>query len=1118
MISASNSIKDLLQSSSNISTSGGAYLEYNLNTMVDKITATSSGLDHASSLSNAFKKLFPIDTIYKPWRPVSPGIKYYIYTSETAPGVQTDTPPNSYSSFRDIELKSPRLYYPGADTTYKYWIGPKNKDINLSLEYFDNQTVPVAKIIPSNKVIARFEINHDTPTSWTIKATKSDSTQITLGTGTSLNSNGEAIVYYNGTTWSTTEPTTYTTTQSFKKISLSAVNSNTGKLLAVIELSPRWVIDISNDIESFDISKQTSLDQNSMLPVGTLTANLLNININKFNQNTLLIKEYNRDSAIDSSKVYLHKNMIIKPYINIKNGNVDNKISQGIFYASSWQFNEFGTASVSALDSAKILQETLCPLLLVQDAPVTSSIKRLLDAIGFSNYKINVKTTPEVIAGELYAAAIQDSSIPTIKYFWTYEDKTVWETIQELCRDIQMNASVDENNILNFYSRDYIYDSTRTADWDFTSEAITLNNKNILPNIISLNKTEDPSANSVKILWQSPATSDYDGSSSPIWQSDTSYLGAGSLAKELVETDTTYFNLNNNTIDQKSNISSFYGFNGYALINGEIIEYDGIEYQYVPKTSSNNQAVTVLIKSLTDIYKYKILSKPGYANTNDPSTSFFKPTGRYKILPISASRPTGGRGALGTKPKTHTAKSTDISKYKVNLKSSLDSAYIGNPNQFYNAPTNWSEASVSKSFISVSNFDKDKTTFTIGLKEISSIDTSSKYYAFGTRMFFDNNFQDSSEQVGGFSFFTSANGAYGYYVLLTTTGLAKTSKDIRIIKKRANGTVVVLKDTQTNSANTLAGVYSAETYNIDTLVKTTTDKNTITVFINGFKIQAEDIVAESNSISFPPLSPTKNIGILCGQGIAYYDYVYGTAIESGDSPTLDGRATYKSLIAKSSYSYNGVYSDDTISLLYGDLIYSPGETAESRNGSLLEFGSTAREIRKVKFKYSSDGPAIPIRVSIGGNKQVTVLDSKMQPFGAEVYVLNNTSTFVPLHDNQYSTFSVIGNEINKSGQIEYSTDDATEMATKEPLIFQSSWIQTEGDAKSLAQWIKESVLNKNKVVSLDVFGNPLITPGDIVTINYPLQELTTAAGKYIVVDVQLVFSEGVTTRITCRAI
>ena len=193
MISASDSIKDLLKSTVNISASAGAIIEYNLNTMVDKITASSSGLDHVSSLSNAFKKLFPIDTIYKPWRPVAPGIKYYIYTTETSPGVQTDTPPNSYSSFRDMEAGSPRLYYPGADTTYKYWVGPKNKNVSLSLEYFDNQSIPVAKLVPCNKVIARFETSHDVPTSWTIKGTKSDSTVITLGTGTSL-ANGEAVV------------------------------------------------------------------------------------------------------------------------------------------------------------------------------------------------------------------------------------------------------------------------------------------------------------------------------------------------------------------------------------------------------------------------------------------------------------------------------------------------------------------------------------------------------------------------------------------------------------------------------------------------------------------------------------------------------------------------------------------------------------------------------------------------------------------------------------------------------------------------------------------------------------------------------------------------------------
>lgn len=1098
MISASTAVQDILKGDGTVETSAGAILEYNLNSMVENIKATSNGTDHA--LSNAFKKLFPIDTIYKPFRPVSPGIKYYIYTNEVSPGVQTDTPPNSYSPFTKIELGTPRLYYPGPDTVYKYWVGPKNTNIDIKLEYFTTSEYTTAKLIPTNKIIARFETNHDTPTSWTITGTKSDGTTVS-GSGTTLNSNGEAIIYYNGTSWSTTEPSTYNGTQDLKQIKLTAVNSNTGKFIGVLELSPRWVIDISNDIQSFDISKQTSLDQNSILPVGTLTANTLNVNLVRYDQSNLTLKEYSQSDLIDNTKVYLFKNTIIKPYINIKDGETDNKINQGTFYIHSWDLYEFGTSSLIALDAAKILQESLCPLLLVEDAPVTSSIKRLLDSIGFSNYQFYLKKDQ--------SGNLTDTSIPTIKYFWTSEDKTVWETIQELCRDIQMNASVDENNILNFYSRDYIYDTSRSVNWNFTSEEKTIDSKTVLPNIVSLTKKENSSANSVKVLWQAPANSMYDGSSSPLWTSDESYLGAGSLSQTLSSSDTTYFSLTNNTIDQKSIMSAFFGFNGYALVNGEIIEYDGIEYQYVPKTSSTNKAISVLIKSQSDIWKYKNLSKPGYYDLNDPLTAYFKPTGRYKIKT---------RGALGTTAKTHTVKSTDISRYTIGLRSTLDSEYKGDSSSYYKAPTGWTESSVSKSFLSMTNLDKDKTTFSVGVKEIPSISTSAQYFAFGTRMFFDDNFKESSEQVGGLSVFTGNLGTTGYYIVVSTTGLAKMGKDIRILKKRSDGKVYALKDSQTNSVNTFAGIYAAETYNIDVLIKTTSVKNIITVFINGFKIQAEDNQTESNDVTWPPVSPTKNVGLLCGQGIAYFDYIYGVNLESGTPPPLDGRPTYASLIAKSSYSYNGVYSDDTVSMLYGDIIYKQGETVESRNGSLIEFGTTAREIRNTKTKYDVDGPSVPIRVSTGGNKYATVLDKKMQPFNSEMYVLNNTSTFIPLHDNEYSTYSIIGNEITKSGQIEYSTDTATDAASKEQVIFQSNWIQSESDAKSLADWIKTTTLNKNRSVNLEIFGNPLISPGDIITINYPFQGLSTDDGKYIVVDVQLGYSEGVNTTITCRAI
>jgi hypothetical protein len=88
-----------------------------------------------------------------------------------------------------------------------------------------------------------------------------------------------------------------------------------------------------------------------------------------------------------------------------------------------------------------------------------------------------------------------------------------------------------------------------------------------------------------------------------------------------------------------------YNYQGYVLIDSEIIEYDAIQYQYTPHNS--NTAVPVWIESASDVNKYQFLSKPGYADINKPNeTAYFRPTGRYRVKT---------RGAFGTTPARHTA-------------------------------------------------------------------------------------------------------------------------------------------------------------------------------------------------------------------------------------------------------------------------------------------------------------------------------------------------------------------------------------------------------------------------------------------------------------------------------
>lgn len=1093
MITVSDATKDLLKKGYSISTSAGAVMEYNLNSMVEYVKPTTIPENIVHAYSNAFKKLFPIDTIYKPFRPLAPGIKYLINTTNN-----TDTPVNSFEPPRDISLGTkPRLYYPGPDMVYKYWLAPKNTNINLSLEYFSDEAKTIAKLVPANKIIARFETSHDTPTSWTISGVKQDNTTITAS-GTFINSSGEATIYYNGTTWlamtSDTQTPTYTTTQYLKKISLTAVNSNTGKLIGVIEFSPRWVLPIDSDIVSFMINKETSADDGSIVPVGIITANYLSMSLMKPHTTSRSIVEYNVKNPIDNTKIYLFKNTIIKPHVNIGDGTSSQKTVQGTFYVNSWSISEFGDASVEATDAAKILQDTLCPQLLVQDSPITAIIKRVLDSIGFSNYKINVKRTNDVI---------DDDSIPSLSYWWSDGDKTVWDVLQELCRDIQMNAFVDENNVLNFYSRNLIYDKSATPSWTFTSEEIkTGQTVTYAPNIIKLSSREIFSANQVRVRYASAFVAANSTSSSPLWTSEDSFLGAGSLATDIND-DSTIFQLNPNTISSARPDKVLDAFSGYVMINGEIIEYDGLWYQYVPAASS--VPIPVLIKSQSDIWKYEALKKPGYKN--------FYPTGEYNIKK---------RGALSTSKATHKktlgdyvngAGETDsdkFNKYNITL-ATPDVAKLVPGVGSVTSPARTSGSTSSKSFLMVSNLDKDKKTFDIVVKPFNSIDTSVSYMSCGTRMFFDS--QDvSPEQVGGIGFCLDSTGKNGYYILIRTTAFAGLQKDIMIVKV-LNNKLTVLKDSQQTSTKTMSGIYAGSSYSVDVLVKKEsvsggTFKNTITAFINGYKITAVDSGSDSVNDYIPPTSITKNIGLHCGQGIAYFELVYAKSI---DEPT------YKTKNSSKAYEYNGLYADDTLSMLYGDLIYNNGKDVADQSGSLYEFGTIGREIRKVKESYQ-DRPAVPIQVRTANNKFVTVLDQRLQPFSAEAYLLNNTSTSVVLHDNNYTSLYILGNKIQRSGAIDYDTDQSTDSENKESVVFDSSWIQSEEDAKALAEWIKSNSLNKGKFIDMTVFGNPILSAGDIVTINYPILGMTETSDKYIITRCSLEYSEGVTTTVSCRAI
>ena len=648
-------VKDVFEKNTSISMNVGATLDINLNTMIDwdKVaTPVTGNADTVISGRTPFKKLFPIDTVIKPNRPLSAGVRY---------AISGDITGNTIKDPKTIPYQvNYRTYYPSKDTYYKYWVSPKDTNANLTIAY--------PKTIPVNKIVVKFETSHATPSSWTISANSGTVLKTgtavkpftnTVGSTTTKNYDaGTVSIYYTGTTWSLLESEiNYNAFVNITSLNLTAVNP--GGWIGVIEVAPHMVKDLSNDIVSFDIVKEQNSSTEELLPVGYCTANSLDLNIVKYNQTSLQFKgfnKYNLSETFDTSKVYLVKNAEITAYVKVyhADGTFSDsrgtyfKVPQGVFYVDRWNISDVGDVNIFALDAAKILQESICPDMVCNNYSAIAIIRRMLDVVGFTNYNFNYADT--------------DGSVIVPTYWWSSSSNsngngsvTVWDNIQDICRDSQITAFVDEYNVLQFYTRDYLFDATKTASWQFRHTA----SGTLLPNIMSLSKKEMPSINQINIRYKTVSMATYEKSSHEILEfTDDAIMAAAILSNipESADPSVTphvahinhYMGLQLIQVGEQDvldpSTATFIPFNGYILIDSEIIEYDAIEYMY--RDSITNDLKYVDVSSKSDLSRYMGLAAVSVDSNATTYKTSMAPTSRYRIKT---------RGAFGTKKANHYA-------------------------------------------------------------------------------------------------------------------------------------------------------------------------------------------------------------------------------------------------------------------------------------------------------------------------------------------------------------------------------------------------------------------------------------------------------------------------------
>lgn len=432
----------------------------------------------------------------------------------------------------------------------------------------------------------------------------------------------------------------------------------------LIELSPRLVVNLSEKVESFSISKMASDLGNSGMPVGQLLAGVGSIDIFDYD---LAFSSVNTNSII---KNYISKNIQFKFYeIIIDVNGYDYYVPIKTMYSEGFPQISPSDRSVSLelRDLFFYFESKIAPQILVQEASLSYAVSMLLDSIGFSNYIFK---------------RIDAESEPIIPYFFIPPDKSIAEILNDIAVSTQSAMFFDEYNNLVVMTKEYMLpeedkreiDLTIYGSKDFIVDG-ELNNKTTnakLSNIIDIASQQDDVFNDGQItystryiqrsvgsirqanmidqdriwiykpalLWEVAGTENTKSVNDVIGNQSSFALSAIPLKTDLSDEPPFVSNgiIQNNVMDFGENAYWITRYNGYFYANGEIIKYDAVEYEIpgVDRTilqTNNNGNIETTSTTTGGIGKVWITSVREYQKyfAKLPFGGKMYPTGRVRI-------------------------------------------------------------------------------------------------------------------------------------------------------------------------------------------------------------------------------------------------------------------------------------------------------------------------------------------------------------------------------------------------------------------------------------------------------------------------------------------------------
>jgi hypothetical protein len=371
----------------------------------------------------------------------------------------------------------------------------------------------------------------------------------------------------------------------------------------LIEMSPRLVVDISDKVIDYKITKTLSDIGITSLPVGQLLAS--NGQLSLFDDD----QAFNDQNSTSIIADYVRKNIKFTFYeIILDVEGFDYYIPIKTLYSEGFPQADItgGTLSIELRDFFFFLESMPAPRLLTTQASLSYAITTLLDYIGFSNYVFR---------------RVDGESDPVIPFFFVAPDQNVAQVLNQLALATQTAMFFDEYNNFIVMSKDYLMPTSDQRSTDFVLSGSTNqidagvvenSTSGNLPNIISIASKDKKIYNDGKInyttryiqrsygsikqssmidqdkswiykpslLWEVSGTENTKTINEVAAKQSNYVLGAMPLNSDLSSSAPTVINhiLSNNILDLGENVYWLTRYQGYFYSNGEIIRYDAVQF------------------------------------------------------------------------------------------------------------------------------------------------------------------------------------------------------------------------------------------------------------------------------------------------------------------------------------------------------------------------------------------------------------------------------------------------------------------------------------------------------------------------------------------------------------